>query len=129
MFDSLEDFFHYDYSCKRMHDKLDANSKRRARAAIRSRGEIRDRVEALEDEVYFLNLVNRCLVNLLLKRGLCSQDELIDLLASLDENDGSLDGGSTSDDLAQEMGFDESPVDRLKPEPRAPISSKKRGRR
>ena len=124
MTNNFNHFFFHHNSARQAQVELEKRSKRRARMAIRSRGDNRDRIEVLEDQVYFLNIVNRCVVNLLLKRGLCSEDELHDLFAQLDEEDGLIDGGSTTDDLAQEMGFDESPVDRPDLKREAPKSTK-----
>ena len=76
----------------------------------------------------FLNLVNRVVINLLMKRGLCTREELVELLSELDREDGVIDGGSTGDDLARDLGFDELPVDRAEEPPKAPTPSRKRGR-
>lgn len=96
-------------------------------SALKSRT-TKARIDDLEDEVLFLNLVNRTLISLLRERGLFSQDEFVNRLSQLDEADGKIDGGSTGDDLAREVGFEELPVDREKEAPAAPVSRKKRHR-
>ncbi|MFT7619741.1 MAG: hypothetical protein ACI97A_003398 [Planctomycetota bacterium] len=105
----------------------DNRVKRRHQAARKARS-TSTRIEELEDEVMFLNLVNRTMISLMTDRGLITQEEFIKRLAQLDEEDGVIDGGSTGDDLAQEIGFEDLPVDREKEGPQAPTPSKNRRR-
>ncbi len=122
----MNDFNDLNYCNYGMIRKLQEKSRRSSAVHVRARGNARKRIEELEDQVHFLNLMNRTVINLLLQRGICNRDELMALFVGLDEADGVADGGSTSDDLAQEIGFEESPVDRPKPAPKSSLSARRR---
>ncbi|MCA9321971.1 MAG: hypothetical protein KDB53_14615 [Planctomycetes bacterium] len=119
----MDEPFAYEYSGLSQIKKLLSV---RSRITSSQHAETSQRLEALEDEVMFLNLVTRVLIRALMDRGITRQDELIELFQVLDQADGSLDGGSTGDDLAQELGFESNPVDRPKEPPKAPIPRSKR---
>ena len=118
-------FHHYNHAAI---DEVKESMRQRHRVARRSRARVREEVEELEEEVLFLNLVNRTLVSLLVEKGVCTNDELAARLAELDAKDGSVDGGSTGDELAKDLGFDELPVERPAKPLEPPKSSRRRRR-
>ncbi len=120
-------YFDLDYHNYGMIRELEKRGKRRSRINVRARGNNRKRIEELEDQVHF-HLMNRTVINLLLERGICQRDELMALFLRLDQADGVPDGGSTTDDLAQDIGFEESPTERPKPAPKSLRSTRRRRR-
>ncbi len=66
-----------------------------ARQNIRSRGELRDRVEELEEAVGALALFSRTMMRILIEKGVMGRDELLAALRAIDASDGKADGRYT----------------------------------
>jgi hypothetical protein len=61
-------------------------------------------VRELEEDVLFLSLMNRALLEILIKQGLCTKAQLVTEMKRLDILDGQEDGGLDTDTLAQDLG-------------------------
>ncbi len=77
--------------------RLDIEETRRhmaivARQNIRARGEVRDRVEELEETVGVLALFTRTMMRILIEKGVMGRDELLAALRAIDASDGKADG-------------------------------------
>ncbi len=66
-----------------------------ARQNIRSRGELRDRVEELEEAVGVLALFSRTMMRILIEKGVMGREELLAALRAIDASDGEADGRYT----------------------------------
>ncbi len=66
-----------------------------ARQNIRSRGELRDRVEELEETVGALALFSRTMMRILIEKGVMGREELLAALRAIDASDGKADGRYT----------------------------------
>jgi hypothetical protein len=66
-----------------------------ARQNIRSRGELRDRVEELEEAVGVLALFSRTMMRILIEKGVMGREELLAALRAIDASDGKADGRYT----------------------------------
>lgn len=66
-----------------------------ARQNIRSRAELRDRVEELEEAVGVLALFSRTMMRILIEKGVMGREELLAALRAIDASDGKADGRYT----------------------------------
>lgn len=62
---------------------------------IRARGELRDRVEELEEAVGALALFSRTMMRILIEKGVIGRNELLAALRAIDASDGKADGRYT----------------------------------
>ena len=58
----------------------------------------------LEDDVLFLSLMNRALLEILIKKGICTKAQLVTEMRQLDLLDGEEDGGLNTEVLADDLG-------------------------
>ena len=72
------------------------------------------RVRSIEDDMAFLALMNRALLEVVLKAGLCDPDEFTALLEAIDAADGVSGDGIDVDDLKADVGMQEEEVDKAK---------------
>lgn len=60
--------------------------------------------DELEDDVLFLSLMNRALLEILIKKGLCTKGQLVQEMKRLDLLDGEEDHGLDTKTLADDLG-------------------------
>jgi hypothetical protein len=103
----------FDYRARRDLHELREKLHDHRKTEHRNRRRRERKINELQDDLEFLALINRALLEVVLKAGLCDGDEFAALVEAIDAADGSADGGYDLDELKAEVGVAEEEVDKV----------------
>lgn len=85
-------FFFHDFWTAREFDRVDRQLRMQSAADRRTRGELRERVKELEDDLGRMALLTRAMLDACLQKGVLTRDEITGMMMKADLADGKTDG-------------------------------------